>query len=154
MRGLPCVGDGSFMAMRRLHAIVFALVAPTAALAQTPDVGRLAIGGVRPAEVVQRVAPRYSDTARSLEIEGVVWIQARIRIDGSGDEFRVVDGLGYGLDTNALIAIQRWRFRPGTKDGVPAEMIQNTSLSGPPRERRTRRSNEAGLPRRRHSSFS
>ena len=111
--------------MKVLGPIVFALVAQTAALAQTPDVGRLAIGGVRPAEILQRVEPRYSDSAKSLQIEGVVWIQAMIKIDGSIDVLRVVEGLGYGLDTNALIAIRQWKFRPGTKDGVPAELIQN-----------------------------
>ena len=119
------LGDDNFMTMKFLRPLVLVLVVQAAALAQTPDIGRLAIGGVRSAEVVERVEPRYSDTARSLEIEGVVWIQARIKLDGSVDVLRVVDGLGYGLDTNALIAIQHWRFRPGTKDGVPAEMIQN-----------------------------
>ena len=35
---------------------------------------------------------------------------------------RVVRGLGFGLDENALVALRQWRFAPGTRSGRPAAM--------------------------------
>jgi TonB family protein len=34
----------------------------------------------------------------------------------------VIDGLGFGLDQNALVALRQWQFRPGTRNGRPVEM--------------------------------
>jgi len=36
------------------------------------------------------------------------------------DSFKVIRGLGYGLDESAINTIAtKWRFRPGTLNGVP-----------------------------------
>ena len=37
-------------------------------------------------------------------------------------------GLGYGLDQNALVAVRQWRFRPGTRNGSPAEMTAEMDI--------------------------
>jgi TonB family protein len=66
--------------------------------------------------------PLYSDEGRQQGIEGVVVIRAHVGADGRVGQARIVSGLGHGLDQNALVALRQWRFRPGTRDGVPAPM--------------------------------
>jgi TonB family protein len=66
--------------------------------------------------------PLYSDEARRRRIEGIVTIQARVGVDGHVAAPRVIDGLGFGLDQNALVALRQWQFRPGTRNGRPVEM--------------------------------
>jgi len=80
-------------------------------------------GGVKaPIPIVQPL-PAYTEEARKARAEGVVAIQAIIRRDGSVDSFKVIRGLGYGLDESAIDTIARkWRFKPGTLNGVPVDV--------------------------------
>jgi TonB family protein len=64
--------------------------------------------------------PLYSDDARRQGIEGVVTARAHVDTSGRLSQVRVVKGLGFGLDQNALVALRQWRFRPGTRGGAPA----------------------------------
>jgi TonB family protein len=66
--------------------------------------------------------PLYSDEARRRGIEGVVTIAFRVDERGSVADARIVNGLGGGLDQNALVALRQWRFRPGRRNGTPAAM--------------------------------
>ena len=78
---------------------------------------------VSPPEVVEYTTPPlYSDEARSLSVQGIVTIGARVDTDGAVTRSRIVRGLGYGLDQNALVALRQWRFRAGTRAGTPAAM--------------------------------
>jgi TonB family protein len=73
-----------------------------------------------PPEVVEYTTPPlYSDEARQRGIEGVVVVHARVDADGQVGHARIARGLGYGLDQNALVALRQWRFRAGTRGGVP-----------------------------------
>jgi protein TonB len=38
-------------------------------------------------------------------------------------------GLGEGLDTQALIAVSDWRFKPAVKDGQPVAVIINVDVN-------------------------
>ena len=42
-----------------------------------------------------------------------------VDVDGRAKDIEVLNGLGLGLDEQAVMAIQRWKFKPGEKDGVP-----------------------------------
>jgi TonB family protein len=61
-------------------------------------------------------------------IEGIVTIAARVGADGHVTAPRVVNGLGFGLDQNALVALRQWQFRPGTRDGRPIEMAAEIDI--------------------------
>jgi periplasmic protein TonB len=80
-------------------------------------------GGVKaPIPVIQPL-PAYTEEARKARAEGIVVIQAIIRKDGSVDSFKVIRGLGYGLDESAINTIAtKWRFKPGTLNGVPVDV--------------------------------
>jgi TonB family protein len=57
--------------------------------------------------------PLYSDEARRRKVEGVVTIDARVDPNGRPRDLRIVRGLGFGLDENALLAVRNWQFVPG-----------------------------------------
>jgi TonB family protein len=87
-------------------------------------------GGVRPPVPLAQPLPRYTEDARKARVEGLVLIQAVVRRDGSVDSFKVIRGLGYGLDESAISTIAtRWRFKPGTLNGVPVDVQANIEVS-------------------------
>jgi TonB family protein len=111
----------------RLPSALLAAVSPAAEATTAVRDVRLASGAsaaaVTPPEVVEYTTPPlYSDEARSRGVEGVVVVRARVGLDGRSTDERVIEGLGHGLDQNALVALRHWRFRPGTRDGVPGVM--------------------------------
>ena len=72
--------------------------------------------------VVHKVEPTYTEEARAAGIEGTVVLSVEIWEDGKAHNIRVLQGLGYGLDENAVEAVEQWRFEPGTKDGQPVRV--------------------------------
>ncbi len=87
-------------------------------------------GGVKPPVALSQPLPAYTEEARKARAEGIVLIQAIIRKDGTVDSFRVLRGLGYGLDESAISTIAtKWRFKPGTLNGVPVDVQANIEVS-------------------------
>jgi TonB family protein len=95
---------------------------PAVSRVRTVDVST-AEGAIAAPDVVEYTTPPlYSDEARRRLVEGIVTIEARISMDGQITTPRVVRGLGFGLDQNALVALRQWQFRPGTQGGRPVDM--------------------------------
>jgi TonB family protein len=65
--------------------------------------------------------PLYSDDARRLGVEGSVVLEVIVGVDGKPRRLHVIQGLGFGLDQNALVAVRDWHFVPGQRDGRPVE---------------------------------
>ncbi len=87
-------------------------------------------GGVKPPVVLLQPLPAYTEEARKARAEGIVLIQAIIRKDGTVDSFKVLRGLGYGLDESAINTIAtKWRFKPGTYNGNPVDVQANIEVS-------------------------
>jgi protein TonB len=74
----------------------------------------------QPPALSHKIAPTYTPQAIQAGIEGAVLVYAEIGVDGRAHRLRVIKGLGYGLDQQAIEAVRRWEFYPGTKNGVPA----------------------------------
>ena len=56
-------------------------------------------------------------------VEGIILLQAIVRKDGSIDSFKVLKGIGYGLDESAVNTIARdWKYEPGTRNGKPVDV--------------------------------
>jgi TonB family protein len=74
--------------------------------------------------------PKYTDAARDAGIEGMVVLEAVIDTSGKVANARVVQSLDkkYGLDEEALKAVNAWLFKPATKDGKPVPMIVQLEL--------------------------
>jgi periplasmic protein TonB len=73
-----------------------------------------------PPAVAHKVAPAYTPQAVQAGIGGAVVLYAEIGADGRAHRLRVIKGLGYGLDQQAIAVVRQWTFYPGTKNGVPA----------------------------------
>ena len=74
-------------------------------------------GGVSAPRVIFQVEPEYSEDARKAKFQGTVVIALIVDDKGNPREIRVVRPLGMGLDQKAIEAVEKWRFRPGQKDG-------------------------------------
>ncbi len=94
-------------------------------------IGPYVVGnGVKPPIAIYQPLPAYTEEARKARAEGIVLIQAIIRRDGTVDSFKVLRGLGYGLDESAINTIAtKWRFRPGTLNGTPVDVQANIEVS-------------------------
>lgn len=71
---------------------------------------------------MQKVDPAYPNELRRSGIEGTITLYAVIHSDGSVGEVRVLRGLDERLDENARVALAKWRFRPGTKNGSAVDL--------------------------------
>lgn len=86
-------------------------------------------GNVKAPVTIERVDPRYTEVARKARIQGIVIIEAVIDRQGNVTEARVLKGLPMGLDAEALSAIKRWKFRPGTLNGQPVPVYYNLTIN-------------------------
>lgn len=79
-------------------------------------------GVTQPIPLVE-VKPPYTEEGRKARTEGIVLLQCVVDENGNADRFKVVRGLGYGLDESAISTIaNKWRFKPGTLKGTPVKV--------------------------------
>lgn len=71
---------------------------------------------------VNKVDPAYPATLIRERVEGMVVLRAVIHSDGSVGNVRILQSVNDSLDENAAMALQKWHFRPGTKNGAPVEI--------------------------------
>jgi TonB family protein len=70
--------------------------------------------------VLQRVDPEYPEDARQQNIQGPVVLKARVGMDGSVRELKVISG-DPQLVKAAEDAVRQWRFQPHHLKGQPVE---------------------------------
>jgi TonB family protein len=73
--------------------------------------------------------PDYSKEARKKKIQGQVVLWLIVGPNGVPRDFRVVRSLGYGLDEEAVKAVQKWRFIPSKLDGRPVAVQINVEVT-------------------------
>lgn len=73
--------------------------------------------------VIYRPNPSYTAEAREAKTEGLVVLHAIVRKDGRVDSFKVLRGVGNGLDESAIRTISKeWKFKPGRLNGEPVDV--------------------------------
>jgi TonB family protein len=75
--------------------------------------------GVTAPRIVHQSDPAFSDAARRARLQGTVTLSLIVDKMGQARDIRIVSPMGMGLDRNAVEAVSKWRFNPGTKDGEP-----------------------------------
>ena len=79
--------------------------------------------------LTHNVYPKYTDKARKLKVNGTVLLYLVVGTDGRAHDVRIVHGLGYGLDEEAIKAVQKWRFTPGANHGTPVPVALDAEAS-------------------------
>jgi TonB family protein len=80
--------------------------------------------GVSPPTLLQQVKPTYTAEALRLKIQGTVMLELIVQRDGTLSDIRVIRSLDpKGLDREAVVAVEQWRFGPGRLDGVPVDVL-------------------------------
>ena len=87
--------------------------------------------GVAMPTVISEVKPSYTADAMRQKIQGVVMVEAVVMPDGGVGQVNVVRSLDptFGLDQEAVKAVRRWRFRPGTRFGSPVPVLVEIELT-------------------------
>ncbi len=69
----------------------------------------------KPAELIYRVDPEFSEEARKARFQGMVVLMIEIGVDGRAHNPKVVESPGMGLDQKAMEAVLQWRFKPARR---------------------------------------
>jgi len=72
-------------------------------------------------KVLLKPKPEYTAEARSLHLEGTVYVKIHVSSTGAVQVIGVQSGLGHGLDEAAVHAVQGMRFQPATANGQPTD---------------------------------
>jgi len=94
------------------------------------DEGPLRVGGdVKAPVAINRAKPDYTDVARKAHISGVVVVEAVVNKQGEVEQVKVLKGLPMGLSEQAVEAVKKWRFKPGTLNGEPVDVIFSLTVN-------------------------
>ena len=61
-------------------------------------------------------------------LEGEVVLEIVVRRDGRVGDMRILQGLGAGLDQQAIQAVRRWQFAAATRKGQPVDVIVEVAV--------------------------
>ncbi len=86
-------------------------------------------GEVSSPVLITKVEPEYSEEARKAKFSGVVRLAVIIDEHGIPTDIHVTGPLGLGLDEKAVEAVQKWRFRPGMKNGRAVKVRASVEVS-------------------------
>jgi len=86
-------------------------------------------GGVSAPQVLYKVDPEYSEEARKAKYSGTVVLQLIVDSSGKARDIKVVRSLGLGLDEKAIEAVNKWKFRPGVKNGQPVAVMATIEVN-------------------------
>jgi TonB family protein len=77
--------------------------------------------GVSLPVVVKEVRPFYTPEAKAAKLQGTVAMECVVSPDGTVNDITIVRSLDatYGLDDQAVKALEEWRFKPGQRAGEP-----------------------------------
>lgn len=89
--------------------------------AKSAGSGKPSIGANAPVEITFKPKPDYTDEGRKQKINGEVRLQVLFSADGRVHVVRVLQGLGYGLDEQAVKAAEQIKFKPALHEGQPVD---------------------------------
>jgi TonB family protein len=99
------------------------------AMPQNNEAPYVAGNGVTSPVALAQPKPPYTEEARNARIQGRVTLQCIVRKDGTVDSFKVLQGLGSGLNESVINTMAtKWKFKPGTKNGIPIDVLVNIEV--------------------------
>jgi TonB family protein len=97
------------MSTRRIALLLLTSAATPHLIAQNVD-----------PKVLFRVEPAYCKSAKASRIEGTVSLKCIVGADGKARDIQVSKCLEGSLDANAIAALKKWTFQPGSVNGTAA----------------------------------
>jgi len=85
-------------------------------------------GDVKAPVVIHRVAPDWSKLPRHFRVSGIVILEAVIDEEGQPVDIRILHGQRELADP-AAEAMRKWKFKPGTLNGVPVRVVFNMTVT-------------------------
>ena len=79
--------------------------------------------------VLLKVEPEYSEEARKAKWQGTVVLSLVVDDQGRPQNLKIVRALGLGLDQKAIEAVEKWKFKPGMKDGKPVPVMATIEVN-------------------------
>ena len=79
--------------------------------------------------VIHGAPARYTNAAREAKAKGEIVLSIEYRADGTIKVLKIVRGLGFGLDEQAVAAAQKIIFLPEIKDGTFVNMLSSLEFS-------------------------
>jgi TonB family protein len=75
--------------------------------------------------------PQYTPAAMDAKVQGDVLLEAVVLTDGSVGDVSILQSLDatYGLDQQAVDAMKRWTFQPGTRNGEPVRVAVQVQMT-------------------------
>ncbi|MBC7900111.1 MAG: energy transducer TonB, partial [Saprospiraceae bacterium] len=80
--------------------------------------------GVTPLKILRKQPALYTDNARQARAQGTVKLAVLFGVNGKVQHFLKLNGIGYGLDEQAIIAARQLSFEPQMKDGKPVSVVK------------------------------
>jgi TonB family protein len=75
--------------------------------------------------VLHQAPARFTNAAREAKAQGIIVLSVEFRADGTIKVLKIVRGLGFGLNAQAVAAVQKIIFLPQIKDGTFVNMSSN-----------------------------
>lgn len=83
----------------------------------------------RPAEILSRPEPLYTDAAMRNQTEGDVTLRLTLGADGNVRDIETITALPDGLTEQARRAAREIRFNPAMRDGSPVDEVKMITYS-------------------------
>ena len=93
-----------------------------------PDAPLRVGGDVKAPVAISKVDPQYPEVARKARISGIVILECTINKNGDVTDVHVLKPLPFGLDQAASDAVRKWKFKPGTLNGQPVDVLFNLTV--------------------------
>lgn len=116
--------DGSVVEPKRIEG------APAQPVQEPSGAYRVGAGVAAP-RLLENPKPHYTAAALGAKIQGTVRLSCVVNTDGRCADITIVQSLDtrLGLDDEAITALRKWRFAPGTLGGKPVRVRVIVELS-------------------------
>lgn len=102
--------------------------------AKTTDDAVAITDDITPPRLSEVASADYTPEAKKKKIAGSVSLMIVVDKKGDVTDAKVIKGLGYGLDENAIIAVKEWKYKPAEKDGEPIAVKMEVTVEFYPRD--------------------
>lgn len=82
-----------------------------------------------PLKILSKQRPNYTNKARQAGISGTVMLYVIFAANGKISNVITIQGLGYGLDEEAIKAARQMTFQPETENGKPVSVVKKVAYS-------------------------